>query len=95
MILKSCIGNRSLGWDLLPPGSERYELVVKDKQGVEKTMVYAGYQLQARCVGERQGQRRGDRTGAVAGQGGQADRLVCGQAIRRRHFPKRKRCWKI
>ncbi|MGK0157468.1 MAG: hypothetical protein ACI9SE_004449, partial [Neolewinella sp.] len=22
MILKSCIGNRSLGWDLLPPGSE-------------------------------------------------------------------------
>lgn len=21
MILKSCIGNRSLGWDLLPPGS--------------------------------------------------------------------------
>jgi hypothetical protein len=34
MILKSCIGNRSLGWDLLPPGSERYE-----KDG--KT--YAGY----------------------------------------------------
>ena len=25
MVLKSCIGNRSLGWDLLPPGSERYE----------------------------------------------------------------------
>ena len=25
MILKSCIGNRSLGWDLLPPGSERFE----------------------------------------------------------------------
>lgn len=24
MILKSCIGNRSLGWDLLPPGSEPY-----------------------------------------------------------------------
>lgn len=43
MVLKSCIGNRSLGWDLLPPGSERYEFVTKDKQGVEKTMVYAGY----------------------------------------------------
>ena len=43
MLLKSCIGNRSLGWDLLPPGSERYEFVIKDKQGVEKTMVYAGY----------------------------------------------------
>lgn len=26
LILKSCIGNRSLGWDLLPPGSERYTI---------------------------------------------------------------------
>ena len=34
MILKSCIGNRSLGWDLLPPGSERFEFEGK---------VYAGY----------------------------------------------------
>jgi hypothetical protein len=25
LLLKSCIGNRALGWDLLPPGSERYE----------------------------------------------------------------------
>lgn len=25
LVLKACIGNRSLGWDLLPPGSERYE----------------------------------------------------------------------
>ena len=43
LILKSCIGNRSLGWDLLAPGSERYEFVIKDKAGVEKKMVYAGY----------------------------------------------------
>ena len=43
LILKSCIGNRSLGWDLLPPGSERYEFALKDKAGVEKKMVYAGY----------------------------------------------------
>jgi len=43
LILKSCIGNRSLGWDLLPPGSERYEFVIKDKAGGEKKMVYAGY----------------------------------------------------
>lgn len=43
MILKSCIGNRSLAWDLLPPGSERYPFVVKDREGVEKTMIYAGY----------------------------------------------------
>lgn len=43
LILKSCIGNRSLGWDLLPPGSERYEFVIKDKAGVEKKMIYGGY----------------------------------------------------
>ena len=34
LVLKTCIGNRSLGWDLLPPGSERYEVDGK---------VYAGY----------------------------------------------------
>jgi alpha-galactosidase len=34
LVLKSCTGNRSLGWDLLPPGSERYEADGK---------VYAGY----------------------------------------------------
>jgi hypothetical protein len=38
LILKSCIGNRSLGWDLLPPGSERYEFVEKGK-----TWIYAAY----------------------------------------------------
>ena len=43
MILKCCIGNRSLGWDLAPPGSERFEFVIKDKAGEEKKMVYAGY----------------------------------------------------
>lgn len=34
LILKACIGNRSLGWDYLPPGSERYEYRGK---------TYAGY----------------------------------------------------
>jgi len=34
LLLKACIGNRSLGWDLLPPAGERYELEGK---------VYAGY----------------------------------------------------
>ncbi len=38
MILKSCTGNRSLGWDLLPPGSKQYEF---EENG--KTWVYAGY----------------------------------------------------
>lgn len=38
MVLKSSIGNRSLGWDLLPPGSERFEYTEKDG----KTYVYAG-----------------------------------------------------
>ena len=44
LILKSCIGNRSLGWDLLPPGSERYEVEETDKKtGETETFVYAGY----------------------------------------------------
>ena len=44
LILKSCIGNRSLGWDLLPPGSKGYEFDEKDnKTGATKTFVYAGY----------------------------------------------------
>jgi len=44
MVLKSCIGNRSLGWDLLPPGSESFEFEEKDKKtGEVKTWVYAGY----------------------------------------------------
>ncbi len=40
LILKSSIGNRSLGWDLLPPGSASYEFT-DSKDG--KTYVYAGY----------------------------------------------------
>ena len=40
LILKSSIGNRSLGWDLLPPGSKSYEFA-DPKDG--KTYVYAGY----------------------------------------------------
>lgn len=34
IVLKACIGNRSLGWDLLPPGSARWEFDGK---------IYAGY----------------------------------------------------
>ena len=37
MILKSCIGNRSLGWDLLPPGSEPYEHDGKVQPGYRGT----------------------------------------------------------
>ena len=44
MLLKSCIGNRSLGWDLLPPGSTGYDFTTKDKKtGKEVTYTYAGY----------------------------------------------------
>lgn len=39
MILKSCIGNRALGWDLLPPGSEGFEFT--DSKG--ETWVHPGY----------------------------------------------------
>ena len=43
LILKSCIGNRSLGWDLLPPGSERYTAEVTERGGAKVTKVFAGY----------------------------------------------------
>ncbi len=42
MILKSCIGNRSLGWDLLPPGSKKFLAEVKQKDGSVKKVVVAG-----------------------------------------------------
>lgn len=42
MILKSCIGNRSLGWDLLPPGSESYEHEGKLQPGYGETPDTAG-----------------------------------------------------
>ncbi|MBA63076.1 MAG: sialate O-acetylesterase [Planctomycetaceae bacterium] len=38
LLLKSCIGNRSLGWDLLPPGSDSFDF----KEG-DKRFHYAGY----------------------------------------------------
>jgi len=48
LILKSCIGNRSLGWDLLPPGSEQFEAEAKLSPGkrqkaVQGTWIFAGY----------------------------------------------------
>lgn len=39
LILKSCIGNRALGWDLLPPGGEGFEFT--DSKGT--TWVHPGY----------------------------------------------------
>jgi len=39
LLLKSCIGNRALGWDLLPPGGEGFEFT--DSKGV--TWVHPGY----------------------------------------------------
>jgi len=37
LILKSCIGNRSLGWDLLPPGTEAWEHGGKMQPGYRGT----------------------------------------------------------
>ena len=39
MLLKTCIGDRALGWDLLPPGTPRHDYT--DVKG--NTYTYAGY----------------------------------------------------
>ena len=77
MILKSCIGNRSLGWDLLPPGSERLSSS-KDK-AARKSWRYAGYKETPHALGE--------------GYRAEEDQLVCRQAVRRRHCQREDRCW--
>ncbi len=43
LVLKSCIGNRGLGWDLLPPGSPRFEAEVTERNGQKVKKVFAGY----------------------------------------------------
>jgi len=49
MLLKSSIGNRGLGWDLLPPGSERYEYQMPDPKTKEmKTYIFPGYKDEVR-----------------------------------------------
>lgn len=37
LLLKACIGNRALGWDLLPPGSQRYTFEGKTYAGYKDT----------------------------------------------------------
>jgi alpha-galactosidase len=43
LILKASQGNRSLAWDFLPPGSQRYLAEVSDKSGNKTQKVIAGY----------------------------------------------------
>ena len=49
LILKSSIGNRSLGWDLLPPGSPRHEVETTDrKTGKKVTLVTPAHKDEVR-----------------------------------------------
>ena len=43
LILKASQGNRSLAWDFLPPGSERYLAEIADNAGNKTQKVIAGY----------------------------------------------------
>ena len=65
LVLKSCIGNRSLGWDLLPPGSERYRGGSDRARRAEGHEGLRRLQGQARLVGHGQGQGLDDRAAAV------------------------------
>ena len=51
MILKSCIGNRSLGWDLLPPGSKQFEFEGKIYDGNAETYMNVGEAMGKAMVG--------------------------------------------
>jgi len=49
LILKSSIGNRSLGWDLLPPGSPRHEVETTEKKtGKKITLVTPAFKDEVR-----------------------------------------------
>ena len=48
LILKSSIGNRSLGWDLLPPGSPRHEVETTDRAGKKVTLVTPAFKDEVR-----------------------------------------------
>ena len=48
LILKSSIGNRSLGWDLLPPGSPRHEVETTDRAGNKVTLVTPAFKDEVR-----------------------------------------------
>ena len=57
LILKSSIGNRSLGWDLLPPGSPRHEVETTDKKSGKKiTLVTPAYNDKVRYPSWRKGE---------------------------------------
>ncbi len=43
LIIKASQGNRSLAWDFLPPGSERFEADAKTREGEVKPHYFAGY----------------------------------------------------
>ena len=59
LILKSCIGNRSLGWDLLPPGSERPGRSCRAERPEGRESV-CGLQGPTRFLGNGPGQRNGN-----------------------------------
>ena len=49
MALKSCTGNRALGWDLLPPGTKSWDWT--DPKNASLVYSYAGYhQSPGRCL---------------------------------------------
>ena len=57
MILKSSIGNRSLGWDLLPPGTPRYTHDGKEYPGYGET--YPSKKDQSKIVPFKEGETLG------------------------------------
>lgn len=62
LILKSCIGNRSLGWDLLPPGSKRFERGGKIYAGYKESPAFWDKGTKPKAIGWHAGKQYDDDT---------------------------------
>lgn len=65
IVMKADIGNRSLGWDILPPGSERYTFEGKEYPGYKETLDADGMVVKFSGEGWYAGKQYDDYTAAI------------------------------
>ncbi len=67
IVMKADIGNRSLGWDILPPGSERYTFEGKEYPGYGETVDADGKVVKFTGEGWYAGKQYDDYTASIRG----------------------------